>query len=182
MLPVEVRILPTYKVVADLNMLDSYSGLIFPLIASATATFRAAEADEGACGCDEVEGDRVSRIPGAEGYRLPTEAEWEYACRAGTTTRYYSGDTAKDLGRIAWYKGNTGTFRKVGQKAPNAFGLYDMLGNVWEWTLDAYGDSDRKTVRGGSFFDRPKRCRSAHRRAYPAWQAVHDVGFRIIVQ
>jgi formylglycine-generating enzyme required for sulfatase activity len=124
-------------------------------------------------------------------YRLPTEAEWEYACRAGTTTVYYFGDDTSQLGKYAWYAGNSGNkFQKAGQKLPNAWGLYDMLGNVSEWTLDHYDEkalekmTDNSTdpapafnvvrypkvLKGGGYADGAAQLRSANKiQSDPVW-------------
>jgi formylglycine-generating enzyme required for sulfatase activity len=123
-------------------------------------------------------------------YRLPTEAEWEYACRAGTTTTYYFGDDAKQLKDYAWFAENSkDKYQKTGQKKPNAWGLYDMLGNVSEWTLDQYREDYFKTagdsltnplitpdatyprsVRGGGYTDKADALRCAGRqKSDPAW-------------
>ncbi|MER6081494.1 SUMF1/EgtB/PvdO family nonheme iron enzyme [Streptomyces sp. NPDC001833] len=114
----------------------------------------------------------------ADGYRLPTEAEWEHACRAGTTGPRYA-----ELDDIAWYRGNSHErIRDVGGKQPNAWGLHDMLGNVWDWCWDVY-DAEvygtYRVLRGGGWFDEHWSCRaSARRRSHPTFQ-VDDVGFRI---
>ena len=116
----------------------------------------------------------------ANGYRLPTEAEWEYACRAGTKTRYFFGDDRTKLRNFAWFKGNSGQRpRPVGRKLPNPFGLFDMLGNVWQWCNDFYQvdyyqesprrdprgpvSGDNKVVRGGSWAAEADQCRSSFR-------------------
>ncbi len=116
----------------------------------------------------------------ANGYRLPTEAEWEYACRAGTTTAYYFGENPTKIGDYAWFDRNSGGHpRPVGQKKPNAWGLHDMAGNLWEWCNDFYevdyytkspkqdpkGPDDGKTkvVRGGAWRFGADNCRAGYR-------------------
>jgi formylglycine-generating enzyme required for sulfatase activity len=124
----------------------------------------------------EVEG--IEWDESADGYRLPTEAEWEYACRAGTTGARYGR-----LDEIAWHRGNSHErIHDAGGKVPNAWGLYDMLGNVWEWCWDIY-DAEvygtYRVLRGGGWFDEHWSCRaSVRRRSHPTFQ-IDDVGFRI---
>ena len=114
----------------------------------------------------------------ASGYRLPTEAEWQYACRAGTPGYCYG-----ELDEIAWHRDNSnGTIQKVGAKAPNAWGLFDMLGNVWEWCWDLY-DVDvygpYRIFRGGSWAEEPRACgATSRRRSHPTF-AIDDLGFRL---
>jgi formylglycine-generating enzyme required for sulfatase activity len=101
-------------------------------------------------------------------YRLPTEAEWEYACRAGSTTAYPFGDDAASLNKYGWYKGNSDNkYHTVKQLQPNAWGLYDLLGNVAEWTLDSYTPGAKYPIvlKGGSFRDDATSLRSTARLA-----------------
>jgi formylglycine-generating enzyme required for sulfatase activity len=123
-------------------------------------------------------------------FRLPTEAEWEYACRAGTT-----GDYAGNLDEMAWYETNSGkTTHPVGTKKANPWGLYDMHGNVWEWCQDWYGDYPTGAVqdpagaaggsarvnRGGSWNDNAGDCLSASRLWYSPSLRIYDLGFRLV--
>ncbi|NOY79508.1 MAG: formylglycine-generating enzyme family protein [Kiritimatiellaeota bacterium] len=125
-------------------------------------------------------------------YRLPTEAEWEYACRAGTRTPWCFGDDPTRLPEFADFAKNSGgATAPVGRRNPNAFGLYDMHGNVWEWCLDrfkAYPGSPPvpeeyaawRVVRGGNWRDPPENCRSANRCRLPAASHGNVLGFRVV--
>ncbi|MEM7019671.1 MAG: SUMF1/EgtB/PvdO family nonheme iron enzyme [Pseudomonadota bacterium] len=114
----------------------------------------------------------------ADGVRLPTEAEWEFACRAGSNDTRYG-----ELDAIAWYRENSSDHvHPVAEKVPNALGLFDMIGNVWEWCWDIY-DVQRygpyRVFRGGGFADLPRGCRaSCRRKSHPRF-AAEDVGFRL---
>jgi len=145
--------------------------------------------------------NRLNR-EGSERYRLPTEAEWEYACRAGTSTPFAGGEIMElfcasdpNLDAMGWYCGNSGRrSRPVGQKKPNAWGLYDMQGNVCEWCQDWYGEysADAKVdplgapsgsgrvIRGGSWFSNAKNCRSASRFYWSPASGADFLGFRLV--
>jgi len=143
--------------------------------------------------------DRLNQMVPDGGFRLPTEAEWEYACRAGTTTRYSFGDDEGRLARYAWYDRNSGNNpHEVGTKEANPWGLYDMHGNVWEWCQDwigtyqfpaggvvenpvGPGSGQYRVLRGGSWhkFRYDGYCRSASRvRGSPDGRHFAD-GFRL---
>jgi formylglycine-generating enzyme required for sulfatase activity len=145
--------------------------------------------------CDKLNELEKEQLEGAT-YRLPTEAEWEYACRAGSTTRYSFGDDEARLGDHAWFRGNSGNkSHPVGQKRSNAWGLYDMHGNVLEWCWDAYdpayyrkspavdplgpSQADYRVVRGGGCLNYPVVCRSAYRLWDTPEKRYCDLGFRV---
>lgn len=123
--------------------------------------------------------------------RLPTEAEWEYASRAGSTTKYFFGDSESMLGDYAWYQDNgMNMSHPVGLKKPNAWGLYDMYGNVQQWCLDWYTDTYEpgvepsttfRTIRGSCWWAKPWYCRSAVRNKMRPGSRDPFVGFRIVV-
>jgi formylglycine-generating enzyme required for sulfatase activity len=166
-----------------------------------------------------------------EAFALPTEAQWEYACRAGTSAPLFCGGLDDDFSRFAnlgdamlsgfvsnpytvfdpypnpnryddWVpkeeRFTDGGFvtTAAGTYKPNIWGLHDMHGNAWEWTRSSYRPypyvaddgrndmtaADEKVVRGGSWYDRPKRCRSAYRLAYRPYQSVFNVGFRVVLE
>ncbi len=171
--------------------------------------------------CQEFVRKLNERDPG-KGYRLPTEAEWEYACRAGTSTALYSGpltirgaNNGPELDAVAWYGGNSGVSYEggldssgwpekqynhtkagthpVGQKKPNSWGLYDMLGNVWEWCSDWYDEYPSGSVtdprgpssgslrvdRGGGWGDGARYCRAADRGGIGTGYRGCELGFRL---
>ncbi|AJH21651.1 MULTISPECIES: formylglycine-generating enzyme family protein [Bacillus] len=124
------------------------------------------------------DGKKVSCNLHSNGYRLPSEAEWQYACKAGTT-----GYTYGELQKIAWYNENSsGQIHDVGKKEPNAWGLYDMLGNVWEWCYDLYDETvygSYRIFRGGSWAEAARGCgATCRRRSHPTFH-IDDLGFRL---
>jgi formylglycine-generating enzyme required for sulfatase activity len=138
--------------------------------------------------------EAASPLPG-DGYRLPTEAEWEFACRAGSETSFWSGEDAADLARVGWFDQNSERETHVVGKRANPWGLCDMHGNVWEWCTDWFGAYPTETapdplgprhgewrvVRGGSYHDSAAWCRSACRDAGPPVSRLPFIGFRIAV-
>lgn len=134
------------------------------------------------------------------GFRLPTEAEWEYACRAGTRSQFSTGDTENDLDRAGWYIANSGgRTHPVAKKTPNSLGLYDMQGNVFEFCYDGYDETytggnyspesvanpkgleifNLRIMRGGGWFSEPSVCRSAARSTFWTGGGNYYIGFRV---
>ena len=140
---------------------------------------------------------KAGTLKAGEAYRLPTEAQWEYACRAGTATTYSFGNDESTFGEYAWFNGNAfhagePYAHKVGLKKPNPWGLYDMHGNVWKWCSDWYdakvsGGTDPvgpeegslRVLRGGSWWSRPVNCGSASRNGISPSDRGSDMGFRV---
>lgn len=137
----------------------------------------------------------ANRLPKSWEYRLPTEAEWEYACRAGTKTAYCFGNDSAFLEEYAWYDANSGKkIHDVGQKRPNPWGLYDMRGNVWEWCTDWKGDYSKepatdpsgalfgmnRVFRGGGGSSGARLCRSAFRGGNVPDFCYNGLGFRVL--
>lgn len=117
--------------------------------------------------------------PESNGYRLPVEAEWEYACKAGTTGHRYG-----KIDEIAWYKENSGGHsHEVGTLKPNDWGIYDMLGNVWEWCNDIYDErvyGSYRIIRGGGWNDEERGILATNRRrSHPLSFKIDDLGFRV---
>jgi formylglycine-generating enzyme required for sulfatase activity len=148
---------------------------------------------------------RLNATVSGGSFRLPTEAEWEYAARAGNSAPYFFGNYPENLGLYAWYRGNSERRTlPVGGKTPNAWGLYDMYGNVWEMVQDIYADDfyehspeldpvwpprdsggspapdDERVVRGGSWFSQANECRSAYRNYDDADVRDNITGFRLV--
>ena len=160
----------------------------------AVAFCNALSRSEGVEECYAVDGSDVFWPRGldCEGWRLPTEAEWEYAARAGTQTAYHSGSEEAALGRAGWYADNPGgTTHPVGGKEPNAWGLFDVHGNVWEWVWDRYGSyegdatdpigprsGDDRVIRGGSWDSYARYCRAAFRFRLDPGYRLSYLGFR----
>lgn len=141
---------------------------------------------------------RMNQKEGGNKYHLPTEAQWEYACRAGSTTRFCFGDSDSTLGDYAWYDDNASAFgqdysHRVGTKKANAWGLYDMHGNVWELCQDWYGryplghvidpmgpsSGPFRVIRGGSWCSSASQCQSAYRDFYAPRGRYSSLGFRL---
>jgi formylglycine-generating enzyme required for sulfatase activity len=141
---------------------------------------------------------RLNQMEGHNRYRLPSEAEWEYAARAGNSDSIFPfGNDKEQLGEYAWYEANSGyQTQAVGQKEANAWGLYDMLGNVWEWVADRYGENyyrespivdpqgsrwnnETYVLRGGSCFYPARFCRAASRIEQKEIARASDFGFRL---
>jgi formylglycine-generating enzyme required for sulfatase activity len=144
---------------------------------------------------------KLNQTEETDEYRLPSEAEWEYACRAGVTNRYCFGDEESKLGDYAWYNDNSGgETQPIGQRKPNFWGLHDMHGNIWEWVQDCWhenynqapsdgsawanprenGGNSSRVKRGGGWYQYARFCRSASRNCGCTGSHYGYVGFRLL--
>jgi len=139
---------------------------------------------------------KLNQREGTNKYRLPTEAQWEYAARAGSNTAYFFGDSSGNLSRYGWYRDNSGQkIHPVGQKPANAWGLHDVHGNVWEWVADWEGShpssavtdptgpasGNSRVLRGGSYYNDARLCRSDSRRGSAPHHRDSMSGFRVVL-
>ncbi len=149
---------------------------------------------EGLAPVYEIEGDEVSWDQDAPGYRLPTDGEWELAALGGTTTRWHTGDHPEDGLRAGWFQENAErSIHPAGRKEPNALGLVDMHGNVWEWVWDRWApypdhpvtdptgpvQGEERVHRGGSVAYSVVRCRASHHLTAPSRSRIGDLGLRV---
>jgi formylglycine-generating enzyme required for sulfatase activity len=188
-----VEMVSWFEAVAFCNALSKLEGLE-PAYTILEPTATVLDRMFGATSADVTWDTDVTQNKGASGYRLPTEAEWEYAARAGETHTYADSDRVDD---VAWYYGNSDNqTHPVGQKAANAWGLHDMSGNVWEWTGDWYKKDyptgsvtdpqgpttgDDRVLRGGSFSNSADRTRAAYRGWNNPDGAFVYSGFRVVL-
>jgi sulfatase modifying factor 1 len=144
----------------------------------AVAACNALSQESGLTPAYTVDGEEVTWQREADGYRLPTDAEWQWACKAGTPGYRYG-----PIDDIAWFAGNSGgRAHAVGGKSPNQWGLHDMLGNVWEWCWDLYDEQvygSYRIFRGGGWAEAERGCgATVRRRSHPTF-AIDDLGFRL---
>jgi formylglycine-generating enzyme required for sulfatase activity len=146
--------------------------------------------------CYLIKGTEVKYLDTAKGYRLPTEAEWEFAARGGNKSGGFSYAGSNNLNEVGWYKDNSGGMtQQVAKKAPNELGLYDMTGNVWEWVWDFYdwnyykaspsddpqgpGEGQYRVMRGGAWYNDPTHALTVSRQDHHAGFRQNSVGFRV---